>query len=338
MSNDISDSELYYNRRSEEALCRDFPADAAIIDALCRWQMRIWNSNGCLTIPVVRVMNCAHRFAAQMLSGLYPYDDRDGYDFRIFRDMDNDRAMMAIVIVVLATMLKRTEDSDRAWTCWNIITDDRPEDFYERLSLFDHYVDTSQQIRYREKELLRDAADLIERIAQLEAEKQEKDKQIYKLEKTIESMENETRHIGYNVEQMTINVNGGTLVQHADLVQASGEVKVERVNELTNEGLASEGLTSEGLTNERMKETKLCTYLVREKISEMGIDTPEQVESEMRAEAEKDAKHFAAWLRRKEKAGILNFHGDTKKQILITLQEHFPTMKRYTYNNFIAYF
>lgn len=141
-------------------------------------------------------------------------------------------------------------------------------------------------------------------------------------------MENETRHIGYNVEQMTINVNGGTLVQHADLVQASGEVKVERVNELTNEGLTSEGV----------KAVKLCMYLVREKISEMGIDTPEQVESEMRAEAEKDAKHFAAWLRRKEKAGILNFHGDTKKQILITLQEHFPTMKRYTYNNFIAYF
>lgn len=328
MSNDVSDSELYYNRRSEDALRRDFPADAAIIDALCRWQMRIWNSNGCLNIPVVRVMNCAHRFAAQMLSGLYPYDDRDGYDFRIFRDMDNDRAMMAIVIVVLATMLKRTEDSDRAWTCWDIITDDRPEDFYERLSLFDHYVDTSQQIRYREKELLRDAADLIERIAQLEAEKQEKDKQIYKLEKTIESMENETKHIGFNVENMTITMNGGTLVQHADLVQASGEVKVERVNELTNEGL----------TSERMKEKKLCTYLMQEKISEMGIDTPEQVEAEMRAEAEKDAKHFAAWLRRKEKAGILHFHGDTKKQILATLQEQFPNMKRYTYNNFIAYF
>ena len=87
-----------------------------------------------------------------------------------------------------------------------------------------------------------------------------------------------------------------------------------------------------------MKEKKLCTYLVPEKISEMGIDTPEQVEAEMRAEAEKDAKHFAAWLRRKEKAGILHFHGDTKKQILATLQEQFPNMKRYTYNNFIAYF
>jgi hypothetical protein len=39
------------------------------------------------------------------------------------------------------------------------------------------------------------------------------------------------RHIGYNVEQMTINMSGGTLVQHADLVQASGEVKVEKMTE-----------------------------------------------------------------------------------------------------------
>lgn len=138
-------------------------------------------------------------------------------------------------------------------------------------------------------------------------------------------MENETRHIGYNVEQMTINVNGGTLVQHADLVQASGEVRVENKSSFPS-------------GEERGEASLLCPYLVPEKISEMGIATPEQVETEMRAESEKDAKHFAAYLRKKEKAGILHFHGDTKKQILATLQAHFPNMKRYTYNNFIAYF
>jgi hypothetical protein len=36
-----------------------------------------------------------------------------------------------------------------------------------------------------------------------------------------------TKNIGYNVEQMTINMSGGTLVQHADLVQASGDVRVD---------------------------------------------------------------------------------------------------------------
>ena len=137
-------------------------------------------------------------------------------------------------------------------------------------------------------------------------------------------MENETKRIGYNVENMTINMSGGTLVQHADLVQASGEVRVEKNTPFPS--------------REERDETPICPYWVPEKINEMGITTPEKAEAEMRAEAEKDAKHFAAYLRLKEKAGMLHFHGDTKKQILTTLQAHFPNMKRYTYNNFIAYF
>lgn len=79
------------------------------------------------------------------------------------------------------------------------------------------------------------------------------------LQKTIESMENETKHIGYNVEQMTINMSGGTLVQHADLVQASGEVVVEKHSEVSNQ--CSEGasdaffcrITDEARRNDKAK-------------------------------------------------------------------------------------
>ena len=81
-----------------------------------------------------------------------------------------------------------------------------------------------------------------------------------------------------------------------------------------------------------------CPYLVPEKIAEMGIVTLEQAEAELAAESEKDARHFASYLRKKEKAGILYFHGDNKKQIHLTLQAHFPQMRRYSYNNFIAFF
>jgi len=149
-----------------------------------------------------------------------------------------------------------------------------------------------------------------------------------KLQNIIRTMEEEKRvtNIGYNVEQMTINMSGGTLVQHADLVQASGEVVVEKHSGGSHQ--CSEG----------SGQTAFCAYLVPEKIAEMGIYTMEQAETELKAESEKDAKHFAAYLHKKEKAGILHFHGDTKKQILASLQAHFPNMKRYTYNNFIAYF
>lgn len=258
MSNDVSDSELYYNRRSEDALRRDFPADAAIIDALYRWQMQIWNyGNG--QIPILRVMNCAHRVAAHMLSGLYPYDDRNGYDYRIFRDMDNDRFLMSIVIVVLVAMLRCIEDSDRARTCINIITDDRPEDFYERLSLFNDYVNTSCKMRCREKDLLQDATELVERIAQLEAQQQQDKSTIQTLQKKIDMMENETKHIAYNVEQMTINMSGGTLVQHADLVQASGEVVIEKTAGGSNQPSAGASdaffcrITDEARRNDKAK-------------------------------------------------------------------------------------
>ena len=48
------------------------------------------------------------------------------------------------------------------------------------------------------------------------------------LREQIAKMKKGSTHIGYNVENMTINMSGGTLVQHADLVQASGEVIVEK--------------------------------------------------------------------------------------------------------------
>ena len=165
-------------------------------------------------------------------------------------------------------------------------------------------------------------------LAELKDSNAQLTKEVIYYKRKIHTMEEEkkVKNIGYNVEQMTINMSGGTLVQHADLVQASGEVVVEKPSKVSNQCLEGSG------------QTTICAYLVPEKIAEIGICTMEQAEAELKAESEKDAKHFAAYLRKKEKAGILHFHGDTKKQILITLQEHFPTMKRYTYNNFIAYF
>ena len=165
-------------------------------------------------------------------------------------------------------------------------------------------------------------------LAELKDSNAQLTKEVIYYKRKIHTMEEEkkVKNIGYNVEQMTINMSGGTLVQHADLVQASGEVVVEKPSKVCNQCLEGSG------------QTTICAYLVPEKIAEIGICTMEQAEAELKAESEKDAKHFAAYLRKKEKAGIIYFHGDNKKQILASLQAHFPNMKRYTYNNFIAYF
>ena len=165
-------------------------------------------------------------------------------------------------------------------------------------------------------------------LAELKDSNAQLTKEVIYYKQKIHTMEEEkkVKNIGYNVEQMTINMSGGTLVQHADLVQASGEVVVEKTAGGSHQCLEGSG------------QTTICAYLVPEKIAEIGICTMEQAEAELKAESEKDAKHFAAYLRKKEKAGIIYFHGDNKKQILASLQAHFPNMKRYTYNNFIAYF
>lgn len=55
------------------------------------------------------------------------------------------------------------------------------------------------------------------------------------LREQIITMKKGNTHIGYNVENMTINMSGGTLVQHADLVQASGEVIVEKPSEVSSQ-------------------------------------------------------------------------------------------------------
>ena len=165
-------------------------------------------------------------------------------------------------------------------------------------------------------------------LAELKDSNAQLTKEVIYYKRKIHTMEEEkkVKNIGYNVEQMTINMSGGTLVQHADLVQASGEVVVEKPSKVSNQCLEGSG------------QTTICAYLVPEKIAEIGICTMEQAEAELKAESEKEAKHFAAYLRKKEKAGIIYFHGDNKKQIFASLQAHFPNMKRYTYNNFIAYF
>ena len=315
--------DIYTDRRSERDLCHDFPADESIIHGLHLMQAYLWARGATIDIPVVRVMNTAHYLATYMLST--PCTDRTEYDMRVYCDLGCDRQLAPIAIIALAAMLQRI-DNPRAKTCRSALLEDRSEDFYEGLSMYEQWL-AAVCDRDGKSEHYSDEDFQIDVMDELTAAKQQIQYLQNKLQKQLSMKEeNHIKHIGYNVENMTINMSGGTLVQHADLVQASGEVVVEQHADIENK------------QPKDCQQPSFCVYLVPEKIAEMGICTMEQAEAELRAESEKDAKHFAAYLRKKEKAGTLYFHGDTKKQIFATLQAHFPNMKRYTYNNFIAYF
>ena len=81
-----------------------------------------------------------------------------------------------------------------------------------------------------------------------------------------------------------------------------------------------------------------CPFLVTEKLTELGLYTPEQFENMFREAAESDAKTLAAFLKKYRQMGVLDFHGYSKKQIFKCIRAHFPTMRKYGYDNFVAYF
>lgn len=81
-----------------------------------------------------------------------------------------------------------------------------------------------------------------------------------------------------------------------------------------------------------------CTYLDIENIKKTGIWTLEQVQQKLEQASEKDAKEFGTFLRDYEKKGYLNFHGESKRKVFLTLRQQLPMMRNYTEANFYAYF
>lgn len=77
-------------------------------------------------------------------------------------------------------------------------------------------------------------------------------------------------------------------------------------------------------------------YICMDRLEQYGLISYEAFMEEFRYAAEKDAPTLARFMRKYEQLGILNFHGDTKKNILAKLQAYFPTMKHYEYKNFTA--
>ena len=83
---------------------------------------------------------------------------------------------------------------------------------------------------------------------------------------------------------------------------------------------------------------QFCYYLNIEQIKDSDIWKPSDIEDKLRQACEADAKTLATFLKKYTDLGYLDFHGDSKKKILVTLQEHFPTMRKYSYQNFANYF
>ena len=81
-----------------------------------------------------------------------------------------------------------------------------------------------------------------------------------------------------------------------------------------------------------------CPFLVPDKLTELGLYSLEQFETMFREAVENDAKTLAAFLKKYRQMGVLDFKGYSKKQIFTYIRAYFPTMRKYGYDNFVAYF
>ena len=175
----------YTSRHSVRELCCDYPADEPLVEGLYAMQMHLVNRGAVLTIPVLNVMNTAHYIAACMMQTGAEGDQYE-YDTLAYMRLGHDAQVAMLAIMVLTTMLKRT-DGQRARQCRNVLMEDRNEDFYEGLSLYERFISSSER-RFEEQDFLTDTmrqiCDLQNTIQQLTLEKQQLKQQIETMSKT----------------------------------------------------------------------------------------------------------------------------------------------------------
>ena len=172
-------SQYYRDRTSERELCCDFPGDELFIRGLRAMELHLARYNGYVHIPVMRVMNTVHRAICILLHGNSGYEQSD-YDQAIHQALGQERLLTSIAMVTLIAILRRT-DGQRARQCRSMLMDDRGEDFYEGLELYERLIGPTE-LRLNEEDFLTDVmrqiSDLQNTVQQLTQERQQLKQQI----------------------------------------------------------------------------------------------------------------------------------------------------------------
>ena len=152
------------------------------IDGLRAMEEYMLSQNKCIRIPVNRVMNVVQSVLIQMLSAPELREQAD-YDRQIIRAMGGEQPLAFIVMVTLIAMLQRT-DGRRAQTCRSMMMEDRCEDFYEGVTLYERLLD-SDIPHLAEEDFL---TDIMREVVTLRAENTQLKNELKKQLNTIETM------------------------------------------------------------------------------------------------------------------------------------------------------
>lgn len=172
--------QLYEPRRTEHALCADFPADEVLIRGLHTLEKYWWNKGWQSSLSAVRVINAVHYVATYMFN--MPTRTQSEYDQMLYDYVGQDRMLMRAAMLALPEMLRRIA-LPQARSYRALMMEDRPEEFYEGVSLYEQWLEGTE-LYYREEDFLIDIMDevnilrmkynnALNEIAKMEKEKNE---------------------------------------------------------------------------------------------------------------------------------------------------------------------
>lgn len=314
----------YYQDRSSIAnLCCDFPADELLIEGLNGMQCHLFSIGQNIEIPVLRVMNTAHYLAAYMFSTKCS-GDRIEYDMMVYDSMGRDRQLMAITLITLAAMLDRT-DGMRARHCRSILLEDRNEDFYEGMNLYERFLRNSER-HFEEQDFMTDVmaeiTDLRQLTQQLINDKQQLQKQL----KTMENQQNIQYNIGtqYNYYAPIINnyCTPSTITETHQWKETMPEYEVRQ-------STVPDHATAHAVS---------MPFLVPDKLSELGTYSVAEFEALYHDAAKAGAPKLVKFIKHYRELEVLNTDGYNKKQTFEELKAYFGKEISFGYPNFAAYY
>jgi len=148
---------LYTRRQTLAALVCDFPADETLVNGLKGMQGYFTTHGSPLDIPVLQVMNAAHDMIARMFNTLdFPMLRCDAI---AYEQMSGNPQLTALTLIVLAEMLART-DGCKARACRAALLEQRSDDFFEGMSLYEQFLDAGDA-HFAEEDFLIDLMDNI---------------------------------------------------------------------------------------------------------------------------------------------------------------------------------
>ena len=189
--------DLYIERLSEADLIKDFPADERLIGGLHAMQAYFASNQSSISIPVVRIMNAAHLCCAYMFHTTCSGDQRE-YDALLYSTLGSDRQLMYVALITTAAMLKQTEGF-RARACRSLILEDRTEDFYEGVTLYERFLNSSA-VHFSEDDF---ETDIMHELSDLRTRNQELIYENTQLKTTITIMEDKYQQIIHTQNNQT---------------------------------------------------------------------------------------------------------------------------------------